>query len=501
MKKSLLILSLGVVCGATAFAQTTQTFSCAADTWVRESVPGEKHYDKATVEVGKDNIKDEATDEVTGFNRRAALFAFNFSIPAGQKVQSAKIHLVTERYKGGEVSVYEYGDFSEGDVTWSTEGEAVTAALQTTPILTFRPAGQNQKAMFDGGINEEYQSLAAWTNSLDVTNYVKSAPATAQYIDLMLYTEGEARFYTKENTGQDNAFKETAAQTNIPAADLMPYLEVVFVEDADNSTDVLGASADTWVRSNKVDTNNSTSTELEIYHYQPMKDDAPDGDYVTFVGLMSFNLPSELLSDNYELQGASLRLVSTQIKGNREIGLYSFGTFSETANWNDVSAQVSAALATEPFETFEAKGQGNKNIVKDELSEEYYEASAWTNIIDFSSYVAEAIEAGNSTVSFMLSKIEAGNNAIKFATKDWTDAENAKNSSLSYPASVMVPQLTVSYNKVGNDEPDDPNSGVETIVIESNAPVYFDLQGRQIANPEKGIYVVRQGNKVSKVIR
>ena len=38
--------------------------------------------------------------------------------------------------------------------------------------------------------------------------------------------------------------------------------------------------------------------------------------------------------------------------------------------------------------------------------------------------------------------------------------------------------------------------------IDENAPAeYFDLQGRKIANPEKGLYIVRQGNKVSKVIR
>ena len=32
------------------------------------------------------------------------------------------------------------------------------------------------------------------------------------------------------------------------------------------------------------------------------------------------------------------------------------------------------------------------------------------------------------------------------------------------------------------------------------APVYFDLGGRKINNPEKGIYIMQKGNKVSKVI-
>lgn len=50
---------------------------------------------------------------------------------------------------------------------------------------------------------------------------------------------------------------------------------------------------------------------------------------------------------------------------------------------------------------------------------------------------------------------------------------------------------------------DIPLSGVESIVVDENAPVeYFNLQGIRVANPSAGVYIVRQGNKVSKrVIR
>lgn len=47
-------------------------------------------------------------------------------------------------------------------------------------------------------------------------------------------------------------------------------------------------------------------------------------------------------------------------------------------------------------------------------------------------------------------------------------------------------------------------SGVENIeaVVDENAPVeYFNLQGVRVANPaEGGIYIRRQGNKVSKIL-
>ena len=46
------------------------------------------------------------------------------------------------------------------------------------------------------------------------------------------------------------------------------------------------------------------------------------------------------------------------------------------------------------------------------------------------------------------------------------------------------------------------NAGVDSIGIELNAPVeYYNLQGVKVNNPEKGgVYVVKQGNKTSKVV-
>ena len=39
------------------------------------------------------------------------------------------------------------------------------------------------------------------------------------------------------------------------------------------------------------------------------------------------------------------------------------------------------------------------------------------------------------------------------------------------------------------------------MIIDFNAPVeYYNLNGMRVANPDKGIYIVRQGNSVKKVI-
>lgn len=41
-------------------------------------------------------------------------------------------------------------------------------------------------------------------------------------------------------------------------------------------------------------------------------------------------------------------------------------------------------------------------------------------------------------------------------------------------------------------------AGVEEIGTETVAPVYYNLQGVEVANPQNGLYIVKQGNKVSK---
>lgn len=49
--------------------------------------------------------------------------------------------------------------------------------------------------------------------------------------------------------------------------------------------------------------------------------------------------------------------------------------------------------------------------------------------------------------------------------------------------------------------PEYEDAGVESVVVDSNAPaVYYNLQGVKVVNPANGLYIVRQGNKASKVL-
>ena len=63
----------------------------------------------------------------------------------------------------------------------------------------------------------------------------------------------------------------------------------------------------------------------------------------------------------------------------------------------------------------------------------------------------------------------------------------------------------LEYELVANEANDglmfsDNQSGVESVMVEdADAPVeWFNLQGACVANPDNGVYIRRQGNKVEK---
>ena len=44
-------------------------------------------------------------------------------------------------------------------------------------------------------------------------------------------------------------------------------------------------------------------------------------------------------------------------------------------------------------------------------------------------------------------------------------------------------------------------SAIDVIEVDVNAPVeYYNLQGIKVANPEKGIFIKKQGKKATKVV-
>ena len=206
-------------------------FVCVADTWVRQDSPKVSNGQSEKIELRALDIKDEA-GEVVGHNLLVGLFGFIYNIPEGKKVESATFHFVTERVKGNAVSLYGYDhDFMESDATWNTESAFIESSFSGEPIAVFNAAGQKGKAIFDGGITSDRCNVSAWTNEIDVTQYVASLGKDVGRVNFLLSEIGDqVCFYSKDNKGQDGAFKNSDAMTNLPASMLMPYLSIHLVD-------------------------------------------------------------------------------------------------------------------------------------------------------------------------------------------------------------------------------------------------------------------------------
>lgn len=489
--KKFYLLAAAALCAAGTFAQDTRTFADIADTWVRENNVTWKGEKSDKMELSCSEVK--TGDEVTGYTSFAGLLAFEYELPAGMKVDKAELKLVTERYKGGDVMLRAYGnDFAES-TCWRDEADYIADALDAEPLVTFTPAGQKGKATYDG-LSEQYQTLDAWINIIDVTNYLKSLPATATRVNFFLSQANDRKldsdcFYTKENKGITSG-----AMAGTEVSVLVPELTVTFVEDANSFTGTFLPAGDTFVRTSAADNNYGSNTAMEIYT-RVNGDGSLNGG---FYGLMNFsNLPIELNSDDYELKSAQLRLVTVQCKGDRWMNVYAYPEiFDEgAAKYNNQENNVAAAFEAEPICEFEMKGQGTKSMGDGGLNDTYSNAEAWTNYIDLTDYIKSLDDKTSFAIMLAKKNTQTNGDAMKIGTKEATDIES-KTEGVTFPAADLRPQLVLAYSK------SDTNTSIEHIATaDENAPVeYFNLQGVRVVNPTSGLYIRRQGNTVTKVI-
>lgn len=131
----------------------------------------------------------------------------------------------------------------------------------------------------------------------------------------------------------------------------------------------------------------------------------------------------------------------------------------------------------------------------------------------------EMTDNGDGTHSIKVDKIEAGKE-FKLRQQSWDNtsygtgnkamkvgetyqlSEGGDNMAMAEDAENVILTADLKKNTLTvAAAPTTPDPGPETgvaAVEASGAVEYFDLQGRRVANPEKGLYIVRQGAKVSK---
>ena len=111
----------------------------------------------------------------------------------------------------------------------------------------------------------------------------------------------------------------------------------------------------------------------------------------------------------------------------------------------------------------------------------------------------EFISAGSSYIKIKYNGT-LGSYSVSEATGTWT--RGAAN------ALAAEDRESITFDVTGTSRLNSINvytsgvpTGVEDVTVDENAPVeYYNLQGVRVANPENGIYIRRQGSKVSKVL-
>lgn len=133
----------------------------------------------------------------------------------------------------------------------------------------------------------------------------------------------------------------------------------------------------------------------------------------------------------------------------------------------------------------------NKQHLNDEYS---FWASTWIGV-DFS--YPESLTAtilADGTIVFCAGSDDA------YGINDLAEEAEKNN---GYPELIFnAYEMSMTPVEVGGeDEPDDPNAAVESILTGDAPVLYFDLNGRQVENPVKGSIVVKkQGNQTIKMI-
>lgn len=246
-------------------------------------------------------------------------------------------------------------------------------------------------------------------------------------------------------------------------------------------------TADTWIRQNNK-TNQSAAVNMELQTYTNGADASKSA---KMLGLMSFEIPAEALSDDVTITKATLRLVTKRIKGDRMVKVYKYTAFEEKTVYENEAEKVAASMVDENLlTTFKAEGKANADITSNEIvNTSFTNIAKWTTNVD----MTEAVKGlADGKFNILLAKQKDEAKSTQIFTKDAKDFENTMNTDtpIAFAAADLVPQLTIVYeNKTANGITE-----VKSDVVSSDA--VYNLQGVRMngKNLPAGIYV-KNGKK------
>jgi len=169
-------------------------------------------------------------------NNSYGLMSFAFDRPEGYgQVKKATLRLTTRVQRGDRsMSIYAVkGNLAADTATYGGMKSRIDAALATDAVATFTMVGNNGKALTDNGLSDDYKTVGAWQNSIDVTDYVKTLSANRFNLLIKKNTDQNSVsiFYSKEATGLTwHSDLADIGGTAIGDADVIPQLTILFEE-------------------------------------------------------------------------------------------------------------------------------------------------------------------------------------------------------------------------------------------------------------------------------
>lgn len=253
------------------------------------------------------------------------------------------------------------------------------------------------------------------------------------------------------------------------------------------TTVIVQPTADTWIRLNNK-TNQAAAINMELQTYTNETDASKS---TKILGLMSFEIPAEAMSDDVIITKATLRLVTKRVKGDRMVNVYKYTAFEENTVYGTEADNVAASMVEDNLlTTFKAEGKANADITSNEIvNTSFTNIAKWTTNVD----MTEAVKGlADGKFNILLAKQKDEAKSTQIFTKDAKDFENTKNTEtpIAFAAADLVPQLTIVYeNKTTNGI-----IVVKADVVSSDA--VYNLQGVRMngKNLPAGIYV-KNGKK------
>lgn len=197
------------------------------------------------------------------------LMAFKIpATPEGLKLNSASLVLTTERVQSiHEVYIYDYdSDFDENQV-WENVKDKISEVTQGDYFMQFWPKGQGGKAIFDG-LNVDNQTLDAWKNEIDVTDFVKGKIIDANdetRINLLFKKKEESTnqicFYTKDtgNVRANKANTDWIQKAHITPGQIRPYLLLKY-----EPSEIAWTNNDVKIEGNNVNLSHKLNNKIKV---------------------------------------------------------------------------------------------------------------------------------------------------------------------------------------------------------------------------------------------